>query len=116
MPESKRCESDKVKVLGRCIKADSNQIYAKFLENAEKNGIDHRRIDKVVRNTFVATSAEVEAGKQFYNWVLEDIGNRYKIIGGKTWRAGEDMLFPSRLVEQRRGLNMHLWDEYPKVN
>lgn len=116
MSKSKGCQKGKVEVLGRCIKADSNQVYKKLLEDAKRRGFDHSAINNVVRNTFVATSAEVEAGKRFNNWVLEDIGARYGIIGGKTWKAGKDMLFPSQLVQQRRGLNIHLWDEYPKID
>ena len=110
----KACLKGKVNVLGRCTNANSDNVYKKFLNDAEKRGHDHTRIDKVVRNKFVATWAEVEAGKQFYNWTLEDIGNRYKIIGGKTWRAGDDMLFPTKLVNSRQ-INMHLWDKYQKV-
>lgn len=115
MMDAKACSRGKVRVLGRCITANSDSVYNKFLKDAENRGHDHTRIDKVVRNKFVATWAEVEAGKKFYNWTLEDIGNRYKIIGGKTWRAGKDMLFPTGLVYSRQ-INMHLWDKYPKVN
>lgn len=113
--DAKTCSKGKVAVLGRCITANPANVYKSFLKDAENRGHDHTRIDKVVRNKFVATWAEVEAGKSFHNWVLEDIGNRYKIIGGKTWRAGKDMLFPNELVH-RRQINMHLWDEYPKVD
>lgn len=111
----KACARGKVNVLGRCITATSDNVFKHFLKDAEKRGYDHIRIDKVVRNKFVATWAEVEAGKKFYNWTLEDIGDRYRIIGGKTWRAGDNMLFPTELVNDRQ-INMHLWDEYQKVN
>lgn len=114
--DSKICEKGKVEVLGRCIKADSSQVYNRLLKDAEQRGFDHMGMNIVVRNTFVATAAEVEAGKRFNKWVLEDIGNRYGIIGGKTWKAGNNMLFPVKLVQQRRGLNIGLWDEYPRVD
>ena len=113
--DEKACSRGKVRVLGRCITTNPDNVYNKFLKDAEERGLDHTRIDKGVRNKFVATWAEVEAGKKFYDWTLEDIGTRYKIIGGKTWRAGDDMLFPLELVNSRQ-INMHLWDEYPKVS
>lgn len=114
------CPANKVKVLNRCIPKNPNTIYIAFVKDAEKKGHDHTKLNNVVRNTFVATKAEIVAGKKFYKWVLEDpsgsIVKRYKIIGGKTWRAGIDMLFPAGLVEQRRGLNQHLWAKYKKVD
>lgn len=107
--------SEKVKVLGKLVNPDPIKIYNRFLKKAKEEGHDHSGIDVVVRNKFVATEAEVEAAKMFFSWVLEDIGTNYKVIGGKTYRAGEDMLFPAGLPATRC-FNMHLWEEYKHVN
>lgn len=95
---------------------DPNKIYKKFLDQAKKEGYDHTAINQIVgRETkAVLTKAEVEAGLNFSNWVQEDIGKRYEIIGGKTWKftTGRGIvLIPAGLAQQRIGLNQHLWNE-----
>jgi len=104
------------------LKKEPQAIYKKFLDEAVKQGYDHSAINQIVgvERQAVLTKAEVQAGLNFSNWVMEDIGQRYEIIGGKTWNFTTSkgiVLIPKNLAEERLGLNRHLWNKegYNKV-
>jgi hypothetical protein len=94
----------------------SEKIYTNFLKKEIKNGSKNDKIQYIIRDKIVVTEAEYKASIKFYNWVLENITNNYKIIGGNTWRFGNNMLFPKELVNQRMGLNQHLWNKKTYIN
>ncbi len=94
----------------------TNQLYAKFLKKAEKEGYDHNAINQIVGlgPQAVLTEAEIKAGQEFEKWLLEDIGKRYELIGGNTWQftvKGGNVLIPAGLAASRIGLNSHMWHE-----
>jgi len=95
------------------------KIFREFLKESERK-LDNSAINRIVGETrkAVLTEAEVDAGRKFYDWVLKNIGERYRIIGGKTWifqTSIGKVLIPKELAERRLWLNKHCWDSYKKV-
>ena len=84
-------------------------IWKKLLKLAQKKGIPHNQIDQIVgiKQKVNLTKAEIWAGRQLERWLLEDIGERYDVVGGKTYRVkisiefAECILIPSRLARER---------------
>jgi len=90
------------------------KLFKKFLEGSQKEGYSHNAINKIVgrKRQVVLTEAEVVAGLNFSRWVQENIGKRYKVVGGETciFKTKKGLcLIPNDLAQTRLGLNQHLW-------
>ena len=96
-------------------KQDAKTIYKDFLDKAKKE-YEHTAINQIVgkETKAVFTEAEVEAGLNFSKWLQEKIGERYEIIGGKTYNFTSSrgiVLIPKDLAESRLWLNKHAWKD-----
>ena len=81
-------------------------IWRKLLRLAQDRGSNHISIKNIVGDTqkLRLTNAELSSAIELSKWILDDIPERYNIIGGKTYRFNYGLvlcLIPIELAEER---------------